>query len=187
MAERMAEDSPTQQARRVLRDVVAARERLEDEPGWVEWRLYWVAALALIRAVGHVLVKFDGGRSPHVRDAANELHRKWKGRSSDHAIFRNFIEQERNSILKEYEWGMSEGPVPIMTILQNPLTGEVKHSGVLIEENVYRPMQSGPYEGEDGRTLLDDAIEWWEQQLDAVDQEVQRRLNSPKPRRTKRR
>lgn len=31
----------------------------------------------------------------------------------------------------------------------------------LIEENLYRPMSAGTFEGEDGRTLLDEAIEWW--------------------------
>ncbi len=30
-------------------------------------------------------------------------------------------------------------------------------------------MGSGAFEGEDGRTLIDEAIEWWAKQLDEID------------------
>jgi hypothetical protein len=155
----------------VLLDVEAVRAKLEDERGWVEWRLYWVTAVVLVRAVGHVLDKVDGAASPVVRKVANELYKKWKKAEGLDVIFRDFIEQERNSILKEYEFGMSEGPVPVSARLQNPDTGELFLQHALIEENIYRPMRNGPYEGEDGRTLLDEAISWWTIQLDLVDKE----------------
>lgn len=166
----------TSHARRVLSDVEVVRDKLEDEVGWIEWRLYWVTAVVLIRAVGHVLVKVDGRAAPVVRDVANELHKKWKSTDERDAIFRDFIEQERNSILKEYEFGMSEGPVPVSAKMQNSLTGEFFEQHALIEENIYRPMRSGPYEGEDGRTLLDEAISWWVTQLDWIDKESAVRL-----------
>lgn len=166
----------TARARRVLADLQAVRDKLEDEAGSVEWRLYWITAVVLARAVGHVLAKVDAAAVPVVREVANELHREWKGPAAEHAIFRDFIEQERNSILKEYEFGMSEGPVPVSVTLAHPETGEQVQSGALIEENVYRPMWSGPYEGEDGRTLLDEAIAWWGVQLDRVDGEAARRF-----------
>ena len=83
-----------------------------------------------------------------------------KGTAVAHAIFRDFIERERNSILKEYSSTMTEGPVPLLAYLQNGEGFDVIRQA-LIEENIYRPMSDGPYEGEDGRTVLDEAIEWW--------------------------
>lgn len=168
----------TVHARRVLSDVEAVRAKLEDEVGRTEWRLYWVTAVVLVRAVGHVLTKVDGAAVTVVRDIANELHRRWKTDNDNDAIFRDFIEQERNSILKEYEFGMSEGPIPVLAKMQNSVTGEYFEQQALIGENIYRPMWSGPYEGEDGRTLLDEAISWWTTQLDRIDKESALRLDA---------
>lgn len=42
----------------------------------------------------------------------------------------------------------------------------------LIEENIYRPMESGAYGGEDGRALLDASIAWWAAQLEVIDQHM---------------
>jgi hypothetical protein len=157
-------------ARLVLQDAMYVREKLENETGRIEWRLFWILAVVLLRAVGHVLDKVDGAADPKVKKAANDLHRSWRT-GADHAIFRDFIEHERNNILKEYEFEMTEGPVPIMAILQSHDGFDVVRQ-FLIEENIYRPMSSGAFEGEDGRTLLDEAIAWWAAQLEAVDRAV---------------
>lgn len=143
------------------------RQKLENELGRIEWRLLWVLAVVLLRAVGHVLHKVDGEQDPAVRKAADDLYRAWQ-REPEHAIFREFIECERNNILKEYEFAMTEGPVPVVAYLQNHDGFDVARQ-CLIEENIYRPMADGPYEGEDGRTLLDEAIAWWAVQIDAID------------------
>ena len=154
-------------ARLVLQDVMFVRQKLENETGRIEWRLNWVLAVVLLRAVGHVLDKVDGAADPSVRRYARKLHKSWRTGDAN-AIFRDFIERERNSILKEYTFDVTEGPVPIVAYLQN-------HDGFdtirqfLIEENVYRPMDEGAYFGEDGRTLVDEAIEWWTRQLDEID------------------
>ncbi|MGF6491664.1 hypothetical protein [Pseudomonas frederiksbergensis] len=166
----------TTHARRVLSDVEAVRAKLENEVGRTEWRLYWVTAVVLVRAVGHVLTKVDGAAAPVVREISNELHRRWKNANAGDSIFLDFIEQERNSILKEYEFGISEGPIPVLAKMQNSVTGEFFEQQALIGENIYRPMWSGAYEGEDGRTLLDEAISWWTTQLDCIDKESVLRL-----------
>jgi hypothetical protein len=146
------------------------RDKLEMEVGHIEWRLYWVLAVVLLRAVGHVLDKVDGENNSAVRTTAKTLHKTWKT-ADEHAIFRDFIERERNNILKEYASEMTEGPVPIMAHLQSHDGFDVVRQ-FLIEENIYRPMGSGMFEGEDGRTLIDDAIEWWAEQLDEIDNVV---------------
>ena len=70
-----------------------------------EWRINWVAGVALLRTIGHVLVKVDSKTSPAHAVAIGELWRKFKSDREDAAIFWNFIEQERNNILKTYSFG----------------------------------------------------------------------------------
>lgn len=165
----------TGRSRRVLDDVKVVRQALEDEKGSVAWRLQWITAIVLIRAVGHVLAKVDGAANPLVKEVADELYRGWIRPHPDGTIFKDFIEDERNNILKEYEFGISEGPVPIALTLRDPSTGALVQQQGFIGENMYRPMWSGAFEGEDGRTLLDEAILWWEEQLNIVDREVAKR------------
>ncbi len=55
----------------------------------------------MIRAVGHVLDKVDG-RNPAVKQAAATMYLNWKKPDPEHLIFREFIEKERNNLLKEY-------------------------------------------------------------------------------------
>ena len=157
-------------ARLVLQDAMYVRQKLEDETSVIEWRLGWVLAVVLLRAVGHVLVKVDGDAEPFVAPVAKALFQKWKS-GDEHTIFRDFIEKERNSILKEYESEMTEGPVDVMAVLQS-FDGYDTIRQALIEENIYRPLGDGPFAGEDGRTMLDDAIQWWAAQLAEVDRQV---------------
>src|SRR5579872_7308245 len=130
-------------ARLVLQDAMFVRNKLENETGRIEWRLYWILAVVLLRAVGHVLNKVDGAADAKVKKAANDLHRSWRD-GDENAIFRDFIEHERNNILKEYAFDMTEGPVPIMAYLQSQDGFDVARQ-FLIEENIYRPMASGAY------------------------------------------
>lgn len=167
-------------ARVVLQDVIYVRNILEDEPRQVEWRLNWILAVVLLRSVGHVLNNVDGASSPEVKRLANKLHAEWKKDHPGHAIFRDFIERERNSIVKEYQFTMTAGPVPIIaTIAQEDGFDTIRQA--LLEENIYRPMGDGPYQGEDGRTMIDDAIAWWKMQLDYIDRTVSSDIGAMRP------
>lgn len=159
----------TRAAHKVLDDCKFILLKLEDETDDQQWRIHWVAVVTLLRAVGHVLTKVDGQSEP-IRSASDRLYREWKSNDPAHEIFREFIEKERNSVVKEYAIGISEGPVPVVISFEDPTTGEL--SGYELEpigENIYRPMTDGTYEGEDGRTLIELAIDWWEKQLGEVD------------------
>jgi hypothetical protein len=160
----------TPQARLVLQDVLFVRQKLEDELGQIEWRLYWVLAVVLLRAVGHVLDKVDGANDPMVKKHAHNLFRSWRT-GDENLIFRDFIDKERNSILKEYQSNMTSGPVPMVAYLQTN-DGFDTIRQFLIEENIYRPVSTGPFAGEDGRTLIDEAIRWWFSQIDEIDRRV---------------
>ena len=156
-------------AKSVLTDVKYLRNKLELEVDDTEWRLQWVACVVLLRVIGHVLYKVDAGRSSFLKTSAEHHFQKWKD-EDQHVILREFIDKERNNILKEYTSNMSEGPLPI--IVQVERFGDDADSemlGYLMQENTYRPMNDGFYEGEDGRTLIDDAIVWWEKQLKDIE------------------
>jgi len=127
-------------ARLVLEDCRLALAHLENEPDQRNWRLHWVAAVTLLRIVGHVLDKVDGRENLHLRLAARKLYEKWKT-DPEHEIFREFIDNERNNVLKEYQFGVSEGPVEVVLIAETQSDPVPLHS-VQISENIYRPMQA---------------------------------------------
>jgi hypothetical protein len=64
---------------------------------------------------------------------------------------------------------MSEGPIPL--VLARDALGIVEVLGEphWLDQNLYRPMSDRPFEGEDGRDVIDQAIDWWEQQLALVE------------------
>ena len=156
------------QARLVLSDVELVRDRLEDEEDEREWRLDWALAVVLLRTVGDVLHKVDGALNPAVLQAANALYRTWS-EGAENQIFREFIKKERDSIVHEYRSTMSEGPIIVLNVAaalsKYPMSVEN-----LLDDNLFRPMMDGPYAGQDGRDLVDEAIRWWRIQLDKVDQ-----------------
>jgi ferritin-like protein len=91
----------TYHARIVLEDCRYTLRLLEEEADHQKWRITWVAAIALIRAVGHVLDKVDG-RDKQTKDVAGKLYKNWHKEPEKHEIFHEFIEKERNNVVKEY-------------------------------------------------------------------------------------
>lgn len=167
----------TQKAREVLEDCRLALQMLEDETDMQRWRILWAAAAALIRAVGHVLDKVDG-RNPSIKRVGGIFFKRWK-QEPCHEIFRDFIEGERNSILKEYQSGVHplEDVSVVVQMHLDPVNGgdpKVIAQTLDLDDNVYRPMLDGPWQGDDCRDVLREAIDWWSEQLDAIDVEVKR-------------
>ena len=168
-------------AREVLEDCRLALKMLEEEQDLQQWRILWAGAVALSRAVGHVLDKVDG-RDAVIKQVAADCFRRWK-HGTEHEIFREFIERERNSLLKEYHSDvhpLEDVPVAMRIPIFPPNGGEPKMIGQVftLDENVYRPMLDGPWEGDDCRDVLGEAISWWGRQLDEIDVKV-RRLRPP--------
>lgn len=161
----------TANARRVLQDCRVALSLLEEEKALFRWRIHWVAAITLIRAVGHVLDKVDG-KNAEIKSIASALFKSWK-HGDQNIIFRDFIDQERNSVLKEYTFNLhplEKVDVAISVKLRNS-DGEIIDSSEVfgIGENIYRPMLGEYRSGDDARDVYSDAIEWWELQLNTID------------------
>jgi hypothetical protein len=84
----------TAHASQVLADCRTALQLLEEEKDLQRWRIHWVAALALVRAVGHVLDKMDGSDAA----AARAAYKNWKSQSrfyitNEHACFLKHLQR----------------------------------------------------------------------------------------------
>jgi len=151
----------TATARKVLSDLEAAHEMLETERNAERFRIIWVAAMALCRAVGHVLEKVDSRSSPGLRKAISQAYVSWHKDREQHKLFHTFIENERNAVLKEYEIGFMSGHAAFTVIPGATAT--------MLPAELFCPLSDGPYSGEDCRDVLAMTIGWWHMQLREID------------------
>lgn len=142
-------------ARRVLRDCqLALRDLQSAEPG-AAWRLRWVTAITLLRVVGHVLQKVDGERSLHLAQAIETVWAGVKQPRIGNEIFHDFIERERNTILKEYR--------PDHRAVAPLEAGDGGSLGMLIGSEIVPPTEA-----------VQRAIRWWGRLLVSIENEAQR-------------
>jgi len=159
----------TAAAREVLDDCRGALAELVDGVQGRQWRRRWVVAVVLLRAVGHVLDKVDAERSPAYRAAVSAWWARVKRSKPMPEIFWSFIEDERNTILKEYRTSAGQGAtVQVGGIEFNLRTGEV-HADQPGPTIHHYTINSGPFAGREQRDLLLEAIAWWERELDGID------------------
>lgn len=109
-----------------------------------EWRLYWVAGIALLRTIGHVLAKVDANSSANHSRAIGDLWRKLKSDREAHSIFWEFVEKERNNLLKTYSFGARF---------------------VANQDGAYIEFEGG----EDAFQLFREAVYWWRHQLTEIE------------------
>ena len=163
----------TAAARRVLGDCKAALRMLENEEDDRRWRVLWAGAMALLRTVGHVLRNVDG-EHPRVRPAVDAAWARWKGDRSSNAIFWEFIEEERNNILKEYRFSVldsTEVGLGVVAVQGDQDSGyAASHvTPVALGENLYRPLVDGFGMGEDARDVYGEALRWWDAELTHIE------------------
>jgi|GEM_PF-1403339 len=148
----------TRFAREVLEDCRGAVEEIGNGVQGRAWRRRWVAAVVLLRTVGHVLGKIDANISPNYKRAIEAAWTELGRTKPQPEIFWAFINAERNNIIHEYEVGAGQGVT--VQIGQDKST-----------EHHYL-MNTGPFAGRDQREVLRKAIAWWETYLDGVDREA---------------
>ncbi|MDL5030631.1 hypothetical protein QRD43_01830 [Pelomonas sp. APW6] len=93
----------TTAAREALDDCKGALAELADGVQGGQWRRRWIISVVLLRAVGHVLDNVDGSRSAAYRLAIDSWWSQLKASKPEPAIFWSLIDEERNTILKEYQ------------------------------------------------------------------------------------
>lgn len=159
-------------ARKVLFDCRVALGMLEDETDTQRWRVTWVGAVALIRVVGHVLDKVDGRANQELGRLANARFARWKIGAGDDRLFVEFIDRERNNILKQYSFGVDTSEVVRLDVVSTDQERVPLVEGTFdLDENLFRPVV---WDGaiEDARDLYGEAINWWQRQLDELDSEL---------------
>lgn len=159
----------TTNARAVLQDCEAALGDLRSGATGLLWRTRWVAAVALLRTVGHVLDKVDGRRSPQLRTAVGAAYEELNRTRPEPRIFWQFIEEERNNLLKVYEFGVQQNvTLRPATPWFNLGTGEGGSAGggPTTYEHLVR---GGQFAGQDPREVVQQAIDWWKEYLADVD------------------
>jgi hypothetical protein len=149
-------------ARNVLKDCRYALTELRDDalakvrndPG-AAYRVRWFGALAMLRAVGHVLRKVDAKSSPHMASANSAW---WDNLKLTRLAIWEFIDDDRDALLKEYDYRAAQN-----------VTVTVGGPTVYTYE-----MRGGPFSGQDQRDVYQLAIEWWDQQLAHIETEAAR-------------
>lgn len=143
-------------ARTALRDAYVATKELKSaiQTGRHQSiRMAWISCLTYLRAVGHVLDKVDGRRSKWLREAGTRKHDECKQDRFGNLIFWEFIEAERNLLLKEYRSSIWE-----KRSAQPSGNGEPILLDILIGTEVFGPADA-----------VQASLEWWERYLDGVE------------------
>jgi len=113
-----------------------------------EWRRNWIAGVAMLRAVGHVLQKVDAASSHRHKSLIDSNWRSWNADKDGNWIFFDFIEKERNNILKTFSFGAQ---------LPSSEDGRLLAYGST---------------GLDAAELFREAVYWWRFQLRAIESEL---------------
>jgi|CXWL01.1.fsa_nt_gi hypothetical protein len=168
----------TKSARIVLQDVEHAIDKHSNALGAEEFRVSWFGIVSLLRAVGHVLDKVDGQRSPELSAA---IEQKWKSLQASKPlpdIFWGFIEPERNNFLKTYEHSvMRTFEIPMKneddsrsSITMRTDIGRSQGMGFSDEPfNLESVIESGPFKGLHEKSVARLAVTWWREYLDEID------------------
>ena len=144
-------------ARRALRDAYRAKNEFSatlSSNNLATVRLRWITAITILRAVGHTLLNIDASRSPALRSAIDSAWTRWKTQPFQHLIFHEFIEKERNTILKQYRSSLFPSP----SQKQESLDVAGFYPAILVGDQSYSPLEA-----------LNSSLKWWETELHRIE------------------
>ena len=120
----------------------------DTEPRWSGWLLPWIAGIYLLRTTEHVLDKVEKKKSHLHKKVISQKWKDWKTYQPENWIFWEFIEEDRNNILKEFQLGFETTPY-------------AEANEYEVEEAVYEKMN-----------LFRESVYWWRQQLREIEQSI---------------
>ena len=136
------------------------------------WSRRWVAFVAVLRAVGHVLDHVDGERAPELRSAIDNEYRKLKASKPEPHIFWSFIEDERNVILKEYRFRGVHASGSGLTSLTASSFKTARQFTVTSDRTAdlhLHVFDEGPFASRNHLDVAAEAVQWWKRYLDQID------------------
>jgi hypothetical protein len=169
----------TKAARWVLGDCKHALAHHSNDLQGEDFRTSWVAVVTLLRAVGHVLVKVDAKSNPRIAKVVKEEWDKLRVTKPEPRILWEFIEQERNNVVKLYQIGVNRG-----IRIKGPQIGgeetfiEADHAksrgsrGFSPGAEFFSYIRSGSFAGRPECEVAREAIKFWEDFLDGIDKIV---------------
>ncbi len=175
-------------AHQVLDDCRIVLSKLERSDEESEFRVNWVTMVTMLRTVGHVLAKVDGQQNEVLENIIKIKWCEWKANKEKNKIFWQFIETERNTVLKTYEPSYNPIGVNYVVYMGEPENVFYSDEGELslgipnamleastLDSGVYRPILGGPFAWEDACRLAGEAIQWWSHQLTEIDAQLRGR------------
>jgi hypothetical protein len=135
-----------------------------------------------------VLRKVDAARDRTVAEIAAKEWDRLRASKPKPEIFWEFIESERNSLLKQYEFGFSRtfGSVPplgqggfeIRADLLSVTGGALPAQAL---PNLRSKIIDGPFEGRSEKEVALEAVEWWDAYLTNIETLLARKNRLPNP------
>ena len=166
-------------ARRVLSDCRWALSLYTQCVSGEPLRVNWVSVITLLRAVGHVLDKVDAFRDADVKDVVEREWDQLRSTKPKPEIFWEFIESERNNVVKQYEFGFSRTvfvtpppgkagliiPIDLLSVCGGPLPPQDL-------PNLTSALNGGPFEGRSELDVAREAVDWWDSYLTKIERLV---------------
>lgn len=158
---------------------------MSSNPTGLDWVIIWAGTIALLAAINHALRTEDANGDIRLKKAQSDWWAALKAAKRDPPIFWQFIDRDRHRLLKEAY--LTVGQSATVFVRGAPARGHAGDvSGRIDSEEPPQPeeqppllsaiytyhMNSGPFAGQDPRQLVKDAIEWWEKQLDDIEQKA---------------
>lgn len=123
----------------------------------VDWRHNYIVALSTLRATGHVLRKVDAVRFPEISGTVAAKYTRWKQGDGNDALFKYFIEDERNQLLKAYSFTARDDLAFFDDELEN---GDIDI------------ISKGFFKGYNVVDILHRAAAWWKVELSEVAEQI---------------
>lgn len=157
-------------SREVFNDCVLAKEdfvKAVDAKNYPQAKILWFSCVTLLRTIGHVLHKVDAPNIDVILQ--EELAAQFKFWKSSEPIFRDFIEKERNNILKEYDVCVEVADIKeAVNLITSDGCQFVTSDGYSLQvTNTIEAFvkANGFCEGESPITTLNSALSWWDIKL----------------------
>ena len=94
----------------------------------------------------------------------------WRADKGATGIFWDFIEAERNNLLKEYKFGVEPEPEYLVDEEGNRLT--TKDGEPLVTGDDFFNLSHVGFENRERRDVIEEAIEWWRKQLNEIEAQL---------------